>query len=411
MQTEGWNYHKLDNGIGLVHQRMPGQVAHCGIIVNTGSRDEQEQEQGLAHFIEHVIFKGTVRRKAYHVLSRLDDVGGELNAFTAKEETWYHASFLKEYFSRAIELLSDIVFHSTFPDKELAREKDVVLDEINSYKDSPADLIYDDFEDLVYKGHPLGRNILGTPRHIRRFDRAMIRRFMQANYHTDQMALSIIGDLPFGRAKRLAERYLGQIPANPRPGGRVAFTPNGPEERMLKKRVFQAHCVMGATAYDIYDGKRWALYLLNNLLGGPGMNTRLNMSLREKNGIAYNVESNYQPYTDTGMFNIYFGTDKKELERAKNLVYKELDLLCTRRLGTMQLSRAKKQMLGQMALSMESPANLMMNNGKSYLLFGRTEPFEHIVKRVEAISSTELLDTANEILKPDRLSTLIYMKS
>ena len=281
----------LPNGIRLVHQYVDSPVAHCGVILNTGSRDEALQEQGLAHFIEHTIFKGTMKRKSFHILSRLEDVGGELNAYTTKEETAIHASFLAEYYERTMELFSDILINSTFPDQELKREQDVIVGEINSYNDSPSELIFDDFEELIFEGHPIGRNILGTPENVRSFTREDIKRFMNRNYNTDQMVICSVGNITGKRFFHLAERYFSHLPENKRAFLRPRFEGNSAKIKSVEKETFQTHCLIGGLAYDVLHANRIGLVLLNSVLGGQSGNSRLNLALRERNGIAYNLES------------------------------------------------------------------------------------------------------------------------
>lgn len=400
--------HTLSNGIRLIHRPVNANVAHCGIILNTGSRDENEEEWGIAHFIEHVVFKGTTKRKAYHILSRMEDVGGELNAYTTKEETCIYSTFLDKDYQRALELISDITFNSVFPEKELGKEKEIVLDEINSYKDSPSELIFDDFEELIFKQDPIGRNILGTPKHIKAFKRDDILNFLRNNYHTDQMVISSVGNIEFKKLIKIVEKHFGHIPGNIRTNKRVKPNSYIPRAQTLIKNTYQRHCILGNIAYDLNDERRIPLSLLTNILGGPGMNSRLNLTLREKHGLAYNIESNYTPYADTGVFSIYFGTDKEYLDRCLRLIYKELDLLCTKKLGAGQLKRAKNQMIGQIAISSENNENLMLSVGKSFLLYNRVDSLKEIYEKVELITSEELLEIANEILNKDRLTTLMY---
>jgi predicted Zn-dependent peptidase len=400
--------HTLSNGIRLVHRPVKAKVAHCGIILNTGSRDEQEEEWGIAHFIEHVVFKGTSKRRAYHILSRMEDVGGELNAYTTKEETCIYTTFLEKDYKRALELIADITFNSVFPEKELEKEKEVILDEINSYKDSPSELIFDDFEELLFKKDPIGRNILGTPKHIKAFKRDDILKFIQNNYHTDQMVISSVGDIPFKKLVKMVEKFFGEIPENKRLQERSLPNAYKPRVLTLEKNTYQRHCVLGNVAYDLNDEKRIPLSLLTNILGGPGMNSRLNLSLRERHGLAYNIESNYTPYTDTGVFSIYFGTDKGYLDKCLSLINKEMDLLRNKKLGIGQLKRAKNQMIGQIAISSENNENLMLSVGKSFLLYDRIDSLEEIYQKVEAITAEQLIEVANEILNQDQITTLMY---
>jgi len=398
----------LDNGIRLVHHQTASPVAYCGMIIHAGSRDESKDEHGLAHFIEHVLFKGTAKRKAYHILSRLEDVGGELNAYTTKEETCVYASFLKEDFEKAIELISDILFHSTFPERELTKEKEVIIDEINSYRDNPAELIFDEFEELVFKNQPIGRNILGTPSIIKRFSKTDILRFMHQNYHTDQMVFCSVGNIPFTKIKRLFEKYFRSVGANLRTSKRTKFTDYRPENKIVRKRTYQSHCIIGNLAYDLKDERRIGLYLTNNILGGQGLNSRLNMSLREKNGYVYSVESSYSPYVDTGVLSIYFGTDKKNLDKSIRLAYREFDKLKKQKLGSLQLSRAKKQMIGQLARGAESHESLMLSMAKNHLVYNTVDSMEEIAAKVNSVTANQVLEITNDLFDFDRLSTLIY---
>lgn len=398
----------LKNGIRLVHQEVNSPVSHFGAIINTGSRDEEEGEQGIAHFIEHVIFKGTKTRKAFHILNRIEDVGGELNAYTTKEETSVYATFLSEYYQRSMELIADILFNSTFPEKELEREKEVVVEEINSYKDSPSELIFDEFEEILFDGHPIARNILGTPEKLKTFTRDDILKFIDENYHTDQIVLSSVGNLPMSKFVRLAEKYFGQVPERIRDKKRNGIYHYRPEQRIVTKDTFQTHCIIGNIAPDIYSPKRMQMVLLNNILGGQSMNSRLNMVLRERNGMAYNVESSYTGYFDIGEFSIYFGTDKENLDQAQALIYKELRKMKESAMGAVQLSRAKKQLIGQLAISTENREDLMLSLGKSLLLFNKIDPLEAVFAKIEQISALDVMDIANEIFDESQNSILIY---
>ncbi|TKG94768.1 insulinase family protein [Puteibacter caeruleilacunae] len=398
--------HTLSNHIRVVHVEVDSPVAHLGILVNTGSRDELEEEQGMAHFIEHTIFKGTKKRRAYHILSRLEDVGGELNAYTTKEETALYATFLNGDYNRAIELMSDIMNNSVFPKKELEKEKEVVIEEINSYKDSPSELIFDEFEELLYAGHPLGRNILGTPQNVRKFTRKKVLKFIQRNYHTDQMVICSIGKIKFDRFTKLIDKHFEGVPARLRGYERERFEAYQPIVKELSKDTYQAHCMLGNIAYNNQHPKRVALVLLNNILGGTSMNSRLNMVLREKHGMAYNIESNYTAYSDTGQFNIYFGTEKENLDRARKIVMKELDRLKNVKLGSLQLSKAKKQLIGQLAVSQENREDLLLTIGKSYMLYNRIDSLEEISAKVNALTALDLMDVANEVFDSSKLSML-----
>ena len=399
---------QLTNGIRLVHQYVDSPVAHCGIIINTGSRDEAPQEQGMAHFIEHTIFKGTSKRKSFHILSRLEDVGGEMNAYTTKEETAIHASFLAEYYPRTIELFSDILINSTFPENELKKEKEVIIDEINSYNDSPSELIYDEFEELIFEGHAIGRNILGTPDNVREFTRDNIKQFISKNYNTDQMVICSVGNITGKRFYHLIEKYFNLLPSNPRTFQRPIFNSYIAKIKSVEKETFQAHCLIGGPAYDVLNPNRIGLVLLNSVLGGQSGNSRLNLSLRERNGIAYNLESSYTAYSDTGNITIYFGTDKDNLDKAISLIKREIKTLQEKLLGNIQISKAKKQLVGQLAMSQENHEDLMLTLGKSFLIYNRMEGLETIYKKINAITSEEVRAIANEVLDFDQLSMLIY---
>jgi predicted Zn-dependent peptidase len=398
----------LKNGIRIIHQEAQSPVSHFGVLINTGSRDEEEDEQGIAHFIEHVIFKGTKTRKAFHILNRIEDVGGELNAYTTKEETAVYATFLSEYYQRSMELISDILINSTFPAKELEREKEVVIEEINSYKDSPSELIFDEFEEILFDGHPIARNILGTPELIKNFTKNSILKFMDENYHTDQIVLSSVGSISMAKFIRLAEKYFGSISEKLRTKERSGIYHYQPETRIIQKDTFQAHCIIGNIAPNIYSPKRMPMVLLNNILGGQSMNSRLNMALRERNGMAYNVEAGYTGYFDTGQFSVYFGTDKENLDQAQYLVNKELRKMKEIPMGIIQLSRAKKQMIGQLAISAETREDLMLSIGKSYLFFNKVDTLEAIFEKIEQITASEIMDIANEIFDESQNSVLIY---
>ncbi len=398
----------LKNGIRIVHQEVNSPVSHFGVLINTGSRDEEDDEQGIAHFIEHVIFKGTKTRKAFHILNRIEDVGGELNAYTTKEETAVYATFLSEYYQRSFELISDILFNSVFPVKELEREKEVIFEEINSYKDSPSELIFDEFEEILFNGHPIARNILGLPDQIKNFTKDSILKFMDVNYHTDQIVLSSVGNTTMSKIIRLAEKYFGSVPEKNRTKKRTDEYNYRPETIIVQKDTFQAHCIVGNVAPNVYSSQRMAMVLLNNILGGQSMNSRLNMALRERNGMAYNVESSYTGYSDTGEFSIYFGTDKENLEQAQALVYKELRKVQDSPMGIVQLSRAKKQLIGQLAISVENREDLMLSLGKSMLFFNQVDSLETIFKKIENIETKEIMEIANQVFNKTTNSTLIY---
>ena len=384
------------------------EVAYCGIIINTGSRDEKEEEHGLAHFIEHLFFKGTKKRNAYQVINRLESVGGEINAYTTKEETCIYTSFLKGDYERALELISDIIFNSAFPEKELVKEKEIIIDEINSYKDNPSELIYDDFEELIFKESAIGRNILGNKKNLRKFTKKHIEVFIKRTYHTNQMVISSIGKIPFSKLVKLADKHIGYILPNYFERDRNGLNVYSPQIKKISKRTYQAHCIVGNIAYDIKNKDRAGMVLLNNILGGHGFNSRLNMVIREKYGYAYNIESLYHSYSDTGVFCIYLGLDKDNLDKAINMIYREFSLLCNKKLTDNQLKSAKRQLLGQIAINAENRENKMISNGKKYLIFNYVESFDEIKKRIENITADDIIRIANEILIKEKMSTLVY---
>ena len=399
---------ELPNGIRCILKRVASPVVYCGMTVGAGTRDEAEEEHGMAHLIEHLLFKGTQRRKPYHINSLLDNVGGELNAYTTKEETVVHATVLRRDFVKAVDLIADVVFHSVFSPVELDRERGVVIDEINSYKDSPAELIFDDFEDMIFAGCSLGRNILGTPRYLRKFSSDDLKTFIRRNYRTDKMVFALVGNVAFSRFVDVCRRYFGDVPALLSVGGRTAVPDYIRQERMLSKKGYQVNCIIGGRAYSHYDSRRIPLALLSNILGGSSANSRLNVSLREKNGLSYSVESAYTSYQDTGVASVYFGCERENLDRCLSLVYKELALLRDKPLTSLQLARAKKQLIGQLAISSESGESLMLGGAKSYLVYNRSDSQEEIARKIEEVASEELIEIARDIYDESRLSVLIY---
>lgn len=399
----------LKNGIRVIHQQVDSPVAHFGVIVNTGSRDELEHEQGMAHFIEHTIFKGTRKRKAFQIINRIEDVGGELNAYTTKEETAIYATFLNEHFPRTVELISDIVLNSAFPEKEIELEKEVIMEEINSYNDSPAELIYDEFEELIFNGHPIARNILGTPETVRTFNRENIKQFIKNNYHTHEMVICSVGKLAPQKLEQLVARYFEALPEKSQTISRVPFEGYHPNSGETTKDTFQSHCVIGAEAYSLKHPMRLPMILLNNILGGNSMNSRLNMSLREKNGLVYSVEANYTPYSDTGIFTVYFGTERSNLYRASELVEREFKLLRDKKMGPKMLERAKRQMIGQLAIANENREELMLTLGRSYLYFNQIDSLESVMAKIDNITADDIYKISNEILAPENLSKLIFL--
>ena len=401
----------LPNGLRCAFQYKKSTVAHMAVTIKAGSRDELEHQQGLAHFIEHNLFKGTEKRKAYHVLSRLDDVGGELNAYTTKEETIIHASFLKTDFRRAADLLADVVFKSNFPVKELEKEKEVIKDEIHSYLDSPGDRIFDDYEDFIFAGDALGRNILGTPKSVDGLTREDIFEFQGRTYTAERITLSIVG--PFGqqRVEQMAQEFFAQHQLNNNAWESHFEAPNKPQRRVEEVAQFQDHYIIGWRTPGIHHPQRRALLLLNNVLGGPGMNNRLGLNIREKHGIAYNIESFLNLYSDIGLLGIYLGCDPSQTERAAALAAKEVKKLQEQRLGTLQLSKAKNQFIGQMALAEENGLNACIGAGRALLYFDKINSFEYVAAQMHGITAEDLMEAAQDFLSPDQGYELIYKKA
>ena len=400
----------LENGLQCSFQAQRSSVAQVVVAIRAGSRDELDHQQGLAHFLEHNLFKGTSKRKAYHILSRLDDVGGELNAYTTKEETIIHASFLKTDFRRALELIYDVLANSTFPEKELEKEKEVIKDEISSYKDAPGESIFDDFEDHIFRGDPLGRNILGTPESVDKLRRDDILELQSRTYTADRIKLAVVG--PFGseRVERtVAELFAGFQFADS--DWENTFKGDGQPDRVVENLAqFQDHYMVGWRTCGIHGHDRRSLSLLNNILGGPAMNSRLGLNIREKHGIAYNIESYLNLYSDVGMMGIYLGCDPQQTEKAADLVAKEVTKLRETKLGTLQMSKAKKQFLGQMAMSEDNGLNSAVGAARALLHFGRVNDFETVAAKIQAISAEQLQDVANAYLERDKAFELIYKK-
>lgn len=401
-----FHIYTLPNGIRGIHRQVRGNVARCALCVNAGSRDELPSEYGLAHFAEHAFFKGTARRKAWQVNCRLENLGGELNAFTTKEDTTLHATVLRGDLAKAAELIADIAFRSTFPDRELEKEREVIFDEINTYKDSPADLIYDTFEEMLFEGSELGHNILGTKQSLKRHDGRSIRCFVDRTYTADQMVFSTIGSQPPKTIEAIARKYFGEMPATVRDFRRQAPASRDPFDRTVLKHTHQTHCIVGGRAYGIDESRKLPLSLAVNILGGPCANSRLNMTVREKYGLSYTVEANYTPYGDCGMVAIYFSSDHGHADRCCELINREVRRLCTERLTSRQLSMAKKQFIAQLAISMESNEGYMLGVGKSFLAHDAVDTMEEVYRKVEALTATELTDAAAEIFA--RTSRLIY---
>ena len=445
-----YNTHTLDNGLRIIHLPSDSKVVYCGYQINAGTRNEEPGEEGLAHFCEHVTFKGTERRKAWHILNCLESVGGDLNAYTNKEGTVYYSAILKEHIARAVDLLSDIVFHSVYPQAEIDKEVEVICDEIESYNDSPAELIYDEFENILFKGSPLGHNILGTAEQVRSFTTEDALRFTRKLYRPDNAIFFAYGDIDFKKLVKLVGRALadddsGKLAeedchadfaddADLSGGTGFAGDENsitteksvssvksvGPKNYpsvgeeitgqtiVMQKNTHQAHVMIGTRAYDVNDDRRMPLYLLNNILGGPGMNAKLNLALREHNGLVYTVESTMVAYGDTGTWSIYFGCDEHDIKRCLRLVRKELDRMMEKPLSDSQLKAAKKQIKGQIGVACDNRENFALDFGKSFLHYGWEKNVDCLYEQVEAITSQQIQDVARELFDKNRLITLIF---
>lgn len=447
-----YNTYTLDNGLRIIHLPSDSKVVYCGYQINAGTRNEEPGEEGLAHFCEHVTFKGTERRKAWHILNCLESVGGDLNAYTNKEGTVYYSAILKEHIARAVDLLTDIVFHSVYPQAEIDKEVEVICDEIESYNDSPAELIYDEFENIIFKGSPLGHNILGTAEQVRAFTTEDALRFTRKLYRPDNAIFFAYGDIDFkklvkliGRALadndsvgKLANNEVPQIsqitqisrdensiaeeksvssvksvgPKNYPSVGSENYPSVGEEIAgqtiVMQKNTHQAHVMIGTRAYDVNDSRRMPLYLLNNMLGGPGMNAKLNLALREHNGLVYTVESTMVAYGDTGIWSIYFGCDEHDVKRCLRLVRKELDKFMQKPLSEAQLKAAKKQIKGQVGVACDNRENFALDFGKSFLHYGWEKNVDRLYEQVDEITAEQIQAVAQELFDKDRLTTLIF---
>ena len=419
-----YNTYTLDNGLRIIHLPSDSKVVYCGYQINAGTRNEEPGEEGLAHFCEHVTFKGTERRKAWHILNCLESVGGDLNAYTNKEGTVYYSAILKEHIARAVDLLTDIVFHSVYPQAEIDKEVEVICDEIESYNDSPAELIYDEFENIIFKGSPLGHNILGTAEQVRSFKTEDALRFTRKLYRPDNAIFFAYGDIDFKKLVRLLkksflseERRVKSEKFNS-PEAQAQFniqhstfnTQHSFEGQtiVMQKNTHQAHVMIGTRAYDVNDSRRMPLYLLNNMLGGPGMNAKLNLALREHNGLVYTVESTMAAYGDTGIWSIYFGCDEHDVKRCLRLVRKELDKFMQKPLSDAQLKAAKKQIKGQIGVACDNRENFALDFGKSFLHYGWEKNVDRLYEQVDEITAAQIQAVAQELFDKDRLTTLIF---
>jgi predicted Zn-dependent peptidase len=399
-----FNIHTLDNGLRVIHLPSTSQVVYCGIGVKAGSRHEKEGEEGVAHFCEHVTFKGTHRRSALQILNCLESVGGDLNAFTNKEDTVFYAAILKEHLPRAVDLLTDIVFNSVYPKQEVVHEVDVICDEIESYNDSPAELIYDEFENMLFKGHPLGHNILGTREKVKTFTSVHAQRFTNRYYRPENAIFFAYGDINFKRLVDLLKRKEMVRPLTdfPVPPPILVVPKKNPSEHH-----HQAHVMLGTQTFAFNDPRRIPLYLLNNILGGPGMNARLNLSMREKNGLVYTVESSMACYSDTGVWSVYFGCDHQDVKRCLRLVHRELDRMMQHPLSERQLNAAKRQLKGQIAIACDNREQFALDFAKSFLHYDKERDIDTLLQQIDAVTSEQLLQTAQTFFVPEKLQMLI----
>ena len=426
-----YNTYTLDNGLRIIHLPSDSKVVYCGYQINAGTRNEEPGEEGLAHFCEHVTFKGTERRKAWHILNCLESVGGDLNAYTNKEGTVYYSAILKEHIARAVDLLTDIVFHSVYPQAEIDKEVEVICDEIESYNDSPAELIYDEFENIIFKGSPLGHNILGTAEQVRSFKTEDALRFTRKLYRSDNAIFFAYGDIDFKKLVKLLKTLNFEHGTLNFMNSKTSETPATEMEAddanhkvqsskfnvqskvegqtiVMQKNTHQAHVMIGTRAYDVNDDRRMPLYLLNNMLGGPGMNAKLNLALREHNGLVYTVESTMVAYGETGVWSIYFGCDEHDVKRCLRLVRKELDKFMLKPLSEAQLKAAKKQIKGQIGVACDNRENFALDFGKSFLHYGWEKNVDRLYEQVDEITAEQIQAVAQELFDKDRLTTLIF---
>ena len=404
-----YNTYTLENGLRIIHLPSNSQVVYCGYDVAAGTRNELSGEEGMAHFCEHMSFKGTARRNAIQIINAIEGLGGELNAFTNKEDTVYYAAISKEHFSEAVNVLTDIVFHSQYPQHEIDKEVEVICDEIESYNDSPAELIYDEFENLLFEGHPLGHNILGNAEQLRTYTTADALRFVNRNYRPDKMVFFVYGDIDFKRLCKNLERLTPEAShtSASEPASAAHIRRVNAQFIEQNRSTHQAHVMTGCQAYAYTDPRRMTLYLLNNILGGPGMNARLNLSLRERHGLVYTVESTMAAYGDTGIWSIYFGCDHHDINRCRKLVRHELDRLMQKPLTSQQLIAAKRQLKGQLAIACDNREQFALDFGRSYLHHGHERDLETLYQRIDAITAEELQTVACDLFAPDHMTTLI----
>lgn len=407
MEEEHFHTATLPNGLRIIQMESSSMVTYCGFAVDAGTRDEDNQTPGMAHFIEHMLFKGTEKRRPWHILNRMENVGGNLNAYTNKEETVLYCSFLREHLQRAVELLCDIAFHSTFPQHEIPKETEVIIDEIDSYEDSPADLIFDDFESLIFSNHPLGRNILGDKEHLRSYTTADALKFYLRAYCPANMVFFILGNHDFGHVVKLLETYTEGISRKPDLPARIKPAATGEHFRSVPKDTRQAHVVIGSQSPSGDSKQLLAANLLTNILGGPGMNSRLNVALREHHGLVYDVEASNTAYTDTGTFCVYFGCNKEDVEHCLRLVHSEFDRICNG-ITPSQFRMAKKQFVGQAGVASDNNENEALGMARTFLHYNKYVTFQDFCSRIEAMTVDQFLEVAHNMLSEDALSTLVY---
>ncbi len=409
MEMNEYSEHTLPNGIRLAHREVTHtKIVHCGIMLDIGSRDEKPHQIGLAHFWEHMAFKGTKKRKSYHIINKLEVVGGELNAYTTKEKICFYASVLDNHFDKAIDILSDITFHSIFPEKQIEKERGVILEEMSMYLDSPEDAIQDELDSLVFQNHTLGNNILGTKESVQSFTQNDLKNFVEENLDTSKIVVSVVGNITFKKAIRLVEKYLLDIPTKSNNSLRTKPSNYKSQNLVFEKPINQAHVALGIPSYSLNDKNRFAYFTLIHLLGGSGMNSRLNASLREKHGLVYGIDANYTAFTDSGYTSIFYATEPKNLKKANQLVQKEIELLKTKPLGSLQLKNLKEQLMGQLAMSDESNQSFMLMMAKSLLDLNKVNTLEEVFSKIQVINASDLKNLAIEALPKESFSNLTY---
>ncbi|WP_421945592.1 M16 family metallopeptidase [Pedobacter sp.] len=403
-----YNVHTLPNGIRILHVPSASAISHACIIVNTGSRDEPEGKAGLAHFIEHLIFKRTEKRSTNQILNRLESVGADLNAYTTKEYTCVHASFLNPYLDRALELFNDIIFHSTFPEEEMDKEKSVILDEIASYLDQPEEAINDDFEDMLFAGNALGNNILGTTESVSNFTRQDVINFRKANYRTNEIVIAVLGNYSLKSVATKGTKHFADVEENTPARNRKKPEILSTKTTNIYKPITQSHCILGAQTYSIHHNNKAGLMLLNNYFGGNGMSSVLNLQIREKYGIAYTIESNFSPISDTGIFSIYFGTDKEKHQKALSLIFKEMKKLKDNPLNDLQLQKAKNKFIGQIALGEENRIGLIISMAKNLIDYNKIDSLEQLFEKINGVKASQIAQIVDEVFAPEQLNIFTF---